>query len=359
MNSAGGIAATGGATQPGSTGGNPGLGQGGNMATGGSILSSTGGAAPIGGANATGGTTPATGGTKATGGTTVTGGTAATGGTKATGGIAATGGTKSTGGAMSTGGTTNTGGTLATGGSKATGGVPATGGAATGGSKATGGTTATGGTKATGGTLATGGTKATGGTPSTTNSCATVGGGTCPSSLTCPNAGNGTITCGCYIVPGLGANKKAILDAGASQSAADQSYVQYLLASAMIETALSDTNYPLGDNKTGDSFNAGVAKQNLGMIKVCHPAIQTTAQATAMNSNRALDVQVYVECRKYYGSSWWAGHRNGSSGISNPNTPDIQNFKAGEDWTNQMIQSGNHQCDNVRFWVSLPAIIIL
>jgi hypothetical protein len=265
---------------------------------------------------------------------------------------------------MSTGGTTNTGGTLATGGSKATGGVPATGGAATGGSKATGGTTATGGSKATGGAPATGGSKATGGAASTTTTCSVVGGGQCPtlSALSCPfgggTAASSNAQCGCYIVAGLGVNKKAILDAGASQAAADQQYVQYLLASAMMETALSDTNYPLGDNKTGDSFNAGVAKQNLGMIKTCHPAIQTTTQAAQMNSNRALDVQVYVECRKYYGSSWWAGHRDGSAGIANPNTTDIQNFKAGEDWTNAQIQNG-HQCDNVRFWVNMPAIIIL
>ncbi len=206
---------------------------------------------------------------------------------------------------MSTGGTTNTGGTLATGGSKATGGVPAT-----------------------------GGSKATGGATSTTTTCSVVGGGQCPtlSSLTCPfgggTAASSNAQCGCYIVAGLGVNKKAILDAGASQAAADQQYVQYMLASAMMETALSDTNYPLGDGKTGDSFNAGVAKQNLGMIKTCHPAIQTTTQAAQMNSDRALDVEVYVECRKYYGSSWWAGHRDGSAGIANPNTTDIQNFKA-------------------------------
>jgi hypothetical protein len=53
----------------------------------------------------------------------------------------------------------------------------------------------------------------------------------------------------------------------------------------------------------------------------------------------------------------WAGHRNGSSGLSNPNTADIQNFKIGEDWTNTQVQNG-HPCDDVRFWVNLPPIII-
>jgi hypothetical protein len=193
--------------------------------------------------------------------------------------------------------------------------------------------------------------------------CATTGGGKCPTTLTCPNAGNGTITCGCYTVKNLGVAKKAILDAGASQTPANQPLVQYLLASAMIETEDMGTDYPLGDNKTGDSFNAGVAKQNWNMIRTCHTAwnnlaAKDYATSEQMNSDRALDVEVYIECRNHYGTSWWAGHRDGTSGIQNPNTPDIENFKAGEDWTNQMIQSGNHQCDDVRFWVTLPAIII-
>jgi hypothetical protein len=189
--------------------------------------------------------------------------------------------------------------------------------------------------------------------------CSATGGGKCPTSLSCPNAGNGTIMCGCQVANGIGNSKRAILGAGASQSASDQPLVQYMLASAMIETADMTTNYPLGDGKTGDSFNAGVAKQNWGMIRVCHTAwnnLRSTAYATSeqMNSDRQLDVQVYVECRKHFGNNWWAGHRNGSAGLQNPNTADIQNFKAGEDWTNQMIQNGGHQCDDVRFWVNLP-----
>jgi len=176
------------------------------------------------------------------------------------------------------------------------------------------------------------------------------GGGNCPTSLTCPNS----TQCGCYKVSGLGATKQALIAAGASQ---------YMLASAMMETELMDaTTYPYGDNKTGDSFNAGVAKQNWGMMRTCHPAwngMGASAYATsaAMNTNRTLDVQVYNECRSYYGNNWWAGHRNGASGLSNPNTADIQNFKAAMDWTNNMLTG--HTCDDVRFWVSIPAIIVL
>jgi len=156
--------------------------------------------------------------------------------------------------------------------------------------------------------------------------------------------------CGCYRVSGLGANKAALRSAGASQ---------YMLASAMMETERMDTNYAFGDNKTGDSFNAGVTKQNWGMMRQCHPAWRSLSSGSyttsaAMNSNRTLDVQVYNECRSFFGTRWWAGHRNGSSGLNNPNTQDINNFKAAADWTNNMLNG--HLTDDVRFWVSVPAI---
>jgi hypothetical protein len=76
-----------------------------------------------------------------------------------------------------------------------------------------------------------------------------------------------------------------------------------------------------------------------------------------MNDDRALDVQVYDECRAQFGDSWWGGHRNGASGLMNPNTQDIQNFKAAMDWTFEQLPG--HETDDVRFWVSVPAIIYL
>jgi hypothetical protein len=158
------------------------------------------------------------------------------------------------------------------------------------------------------------------------------------------------MSCGCYTVSGLSANKVALRNAGASQ---------YMLASAMMETELMNTSYPYGDNKTGDSFNAGVAKQNWYMMRQCHSAWSNLgsgdyATSAAMNSSRSLDVQVYSECRSHFGDSWWAGHRNGASGINNPNTQDIRNFRAATDWTNSMLSG--HLTDDVRFWVDVPAI---
>jgi hypothetical protein len=49
-----------------------------------------------------------------------------------------------------------------------------------------------------------------------------------------------------------------------------------------------------------DSFNAGIAKQNWGMVRRCHPAwnalpATSFSTSTAMNTNLALDVQVFAE----------------------------------------------------------------
>jgi hypothetical protein len=51
-------------------------------------------------------------------------------------------------------------------------------------------------------------------------------------------------------VPGLGRRKQQVLKTGGLD----------FLASAMMETEKMDTNYPYGDNKRDDSFNAGICK---------------------------------------------------------------------------------------------------
>jgi hypothetical protein len=174
--------------------------------------------------------------------------------------------------------------------------------------------------------------------------------GDCPRTLTCPAVNGVTIACGCTWVDGLAERKAVIMGtAGATQ---------YFLASAMMETATLTADYTLGDGKTLDAFNAGLAKQNWGMIRRCHPAWQSqTAEqfmtSTAMNSSLALDVQVYNECRAMFGNQWWAGHRNGYNNL-NTNTQDIQEFKAGMDWTNTQLTG--HLTDDVRFWVTIRPI---
>ena len=174
--------------------------------------------------------------------------------------------------------------------------------------------------------------------------------GDCPRTLACPVVNSVTIACGCTWVDGLAERKAVIMGSPGA--------TQYFLASAMLETVTLTADYTLGDGKTEDAFNAGLAKQNWGMIRRCHPAwqSQTAAQfmtSTAMNSSLALDVQVYNECRSIFGEQWWAGHRNGYNNL-NTNTQDIQEFKAGMDWTNTQLTG--HLTDDVRFWVTIRPI---
>jgi hypothetical protein len=165
--------------------------------------------------------------------------------------------------------------------------------------------------------------------------------GSCPSSLSCPSG----ISCGCYTVSGLGANKQALKNAGATQ---------YQMASAMLETELMNTNYTYGDGKTGSGFNAGREKMNQW---------EADQAGVGRGSNSAFwnycvpasgDVSTWNAVKSHWGSLYWAVHRDGQSGQSNPNTTDINNFKSANDWTNNQI--GSHLTDDVRFWASLPAI---
>lgn len=311
--------------------------------------SGAGGNQPAGGAPTGGATSKPTGGTTATGGTTTSGGSKSTGGTTSTGGNRTAGGTNTAGGSTSTGGNRTVGGSTATGGT-APGGTT-TGGTATGGSTATGGVTQIGGAKATGGTFATGGAVATGGSTSANTACASaVTGGTCPPK-SCPT---GASDCGCYTVAGLGARKKEILDAGGD--------VRFI-ASAMVETANLETDYAYGDNKTGDAFNAGCCKQNWYMIRQCHPAWTSMtasqyATSAAMNSDLALDIQVYNESRaKWDDAHWFAGHRNGQTGLQTGQAPNLDLFIAAYNWTVTNLKNG-HMCDDVRFWATVPAIVV-
>ncbi|KAF7588695.1 hypothetical protein BBP40_005294, partial [Aspergillus hancockii] len=60
----------------------------------------------------------------------------------------------------------------------------------------------------------------------------------------------------------------------------------------------------------------------------------------------------------YYGyDKWFAGHRNGASGLANPNTPDITNYKHAVQWIQKQIDSNKkYKTDDTRFWVNVVAI---
>lgn len=166
----------------------------------------------------------------------------------------------------------------------------------------------------------------------------------CPSSLSCPSG----MSCGCYTVSGLGTNKRALTSAGASR---------YMLAAAMMETEQMNTNYTYGDGKSGDSFNAGRTKLNYFEARMAGVGQGSTSALWNKCASASGDVQVWNACKSYWGSRYWAVHRNGESGANNPNTTDIQRFKTANDWTDARIGSNSaYSSNDVRFWVQVPAI---
>jgi Glycosyl hydrolase family 134 len=166
----------------------------------------------------------------------------------------------------------------------------------------------------------------------------------------CPSG----MSCGYYTVSGLGSRKQAILNYGADTLD---------MAVAMLETSTMQANYAYGDGKTYDAANFGIFKQNWGMIRQCTPQYQSYGPnewnaGAALNSNLSWDVQVLNLCQSYFGlTRWFGGHRNGATGLANPNTTDINNYKTAVYWIKAQIDSSStYRTDNTRFWVSVPAI---
>lgn len=105
---------------------------------------------------------------------------------------------------------------------------------------------------------------------------------------------------GSYTVSGLGTRKQAVLNAGGNTLD---------LAIAMLETEDMNTDYPYGgfafftfdnmhrqmliyrtlpgDNKSGDSANFGIFKQNWGMLRVCASRAGFVGQSASQYNNGA------------------------------------------------------------------------
>ncbi|KAL2821840.1 hypothetical protein BDW59DRAFT_174045 [Aspergillus cavernicola] len=161
---------------------------------------------------------------------------------------------------------------------------------------------------------------------------------------------------GSETVSGLGQRKQAVLNAGGNTLD---------LAIAMLETKTMTTDYTYGDAKTYDAANFGLFKQNWGMLRVCATRYGFAGQSEGewnngalLNSNVWADVASRWDCQDYYGVDvWFAGHRNGASGLSNPYTEDIEKYKNAVYWIQQQIDSNSaYQSDDTRFWVDVNAI---
>ena len=175
-------------------------------------------------------------------------------------------------------------------------------------------------------------------------------GSTSTSSSTCPSG----MTCGSYPVSGLGSRKTLIRNAGGNSLD---------LAVAMLETEDMTASYAYGDNKTSDSANFGIFKQNWLMLRTACSQFsgQSASQynnGAVLNSNLSQDVSCLHQSQSHYGiNTWFGGHRDGSSGLSNPNTTDINNYKVAVYWIQSQINSSSANLSNdTRFWVEVPAI---
>jgi hypothetical protein len=175
-------------------------------------------------------------------------------------------------------------------------------------------------------------------------------GGTSGATSACP-AGD---TCGSYTISGLGARKQQVRGAGANSLD---------LAVAMLETDTMQANYAYGDGKTGDAANFGIFKQNWLMLRsACSQfAGQSASQynnGAVLNNNLNQDVSCLHQSQNHYGiNTWFAGHRNGQSGLSNPNTADINNYKNAVYWIQAQLNANSANLTNdTRFWVNVPAI---
>ncbi|CBX97476.1 hypothetical protein IAQ61_007116 [Plenodomus lingam] len=159
---------------------------------------------------------------------------------------------------------------------------------------------------------------------------------------------------GSYTIPGLGARKRQVTAAGASV---------FDLAIAMLETERMDTDYVYGDNKQDDSANFGIFKQNWGMLRACCDRFRGQEQSSwnngaLLNSDLQADVTCLKQCQSFYGMDrWLAGHRNGATGLSNPNTPDIQNYVNGVRYIEQQLSTQPGGLTNdVRYWIFVVPI---
>jgi hypothetical protein len=163
-------------------------------------------------------------------------------------------------------------------------------------------------------------------------------------------------------IAGLGARKRQLYQAGGTDRD---------VAVAMLETLhMSTADYLLGDvdgigrPKTGDAANFGIFKQNWMMIRQTVPQFMGLGpgdwtRGGALNMDLRLDVDTLHESQLRYGLAgpWWAGHRNGATGLAKPETSDIVNYRhAVENIQRRIIANPAYRTDNTRLWVYVPPI---
>jgi len=76
------------------------------------------------------------------------------------------------------------------------------------------------------------------------------------------------------------------------------------------------------------------------------------------SSDLYADVASRWDCQNHYGyERWFAGHRNGATGLENPNTEDINFYRHSVEWIKSQIDSDpKYESDDTRFWVDVTPI---
>ena len=79
---------------------------------------------------------------------------------------------------------------------------------------------------------------------------------------------------------------------------------------------------------------------------------------TTRSSDIYADVASRWDCQNYYGyERWFAGHRNGATGLENANTEDIKFYRDSVEWIKSQIDSDpKYESDDTRFWVDVTPI---
>ncbi|BDI30156.1 hypothetical protein CCAX7_22070 [Capsulimonas corticalis] len=168
----------------------------------------------------------------------------------------------------------------------------------------------------------------------------------------CPTSNGNTLSCGSYTISGYHNAKNSALNAGASSTE---------LAIGMLETDSMSSNYTYGDGKSGDSANFGFMKNNWYMYRVsCSQfAGQGSAQwnnGASANNNYGNAVNYCNQCINHFGwTSFWEVQRGGQGRIGNWNA-DTDEYYQAVNWIQQQISNNNSWHDDVRYWVSVPAI---
>jgi hypothetical protein len=159
---------------------------------------------------------------------------------------------------------------------------------------------------------------------------------------------------GSYPVPGLGARKQAVIAAGGNSLD---------LAVAMLETEHMQADYSYGDGKTGNAANFGIFKQNWFMIRKVEPEFRRSTasdydRGAVLNTDLEWDVAVlHAAQQRWPIEMWFAGHRNGESGLRRPDTDDIARYRRAVYWIRDQIDADPaNRTNDTRFWVDVAPI---